>query len=885
MATNTTTTKLVNELEKAVDSSKKLLKVFEDTENVTKDIAKELQEGFKGIDKKTSKGNTDFNKALKETNELTEQSEKLSQEKIKTEQTLLKKEQELSKARILETKEKEELHKLEQLRNKTLIQVKKERERQISLAKKEAKLNKKELDAYQKKSKELNENRKAYKALAAAQKGTSKEAKILLKNITSLDSELKEIDATVGQNQRSVGKYQDAVKGLNSTIGKLGIAAVISKGVELLTSAFGSSREGALSMELQMAKVTETVKVFVNNVIKALPGVVELFDALKASFTDIPIQAKIMAKELEKALTLTSSGKKTVQDEIDALEKTLSKASFSGAIDKITKAFKGTVDTTSKAIKSQEKYLKLQLATRIEIEKQTKDLAGLQEQRQILQDISDDDTIGFVTRAKAVKEASDIAIEFGEKEVALAKLKENLAFEAIKQDLRRAGINVSNIKTSEQLIELIEKGDNAKKVSDTNDEAFTQAYAERREAEVESESFKRDQEEKFRKTARDGFEQELDILEEFTEATIAANVDVINSEKSTLEEKKKATAENKKLTKELYDESIRLIKEQGEASIDLRKDLSEEEKAAQKLLLENIDSQEIKNEQDAQELFNIIRKLDLGEIEEKRLKEVIKINRELNKTNEDSLVIDKKIAETRKKIVEDSITVTETLLNNSRDKQKSELEKELDALDSRIDSVRNAIENGNSEANQSLAELEKKKQENAKKEEELRKKQIRDEKIIAGLQLLSANNGNVPKTLGDVSVLIAGLSQLDSFFDGTEDTGTVQNPLDSNGGRTAILHDNERVMTAKQNAKLGGISNEDLADLGAMHNTGNLGGTTVLQANNDNLVKEVTKVVRAIESQPIQSYNYDAKRAYHEQVLTSKNKRETIKVKASNLYK
>ena len=294
MATNTTTTKLVNELEKAVDSSKKLLKVFEDTENVTKDIAKELQEGFKGIDKKTSKGITDFNKALKETNELTEQSEKLSQEKIKTEQTLLKKEQELSKARILETKEKEELHKLEQLRNKTLIQVKKERERQIALMKKEAKLNKKELDAYQKKSKELNENRKAYKALAAAQKGTSKEAKILLKNITALDSELKEIDATVGQNQRSVGKYQDAVKGLNSTIGKLGIAAVISKGVELLTNAFGSSREGALSMELQMAKVTETVKVFVNSVITAMPGaVLELFSSIKDTFTDIPRDRKL----------------------------------------------------------------------------------------------------------------------------------------------------------------------------------------------------------------------------------------------------------------------------------------------------------------------------------------------------------------------------------------------------------------------------------------------------------------------------------------------------------------------------------------------------------------------------------------------------------------
>ena len=121
MATNTSTKKLVNELETAVDQSKKLLEVFEQTEEVTKDIAKELQDGFKGIDKKTSKGITDFNKALKETNDLTEQSEKLTQEKIKTEQTLLKKEQELSKARILETKEKEELHKLEQLRKTNSI--------------------------------------------------------------------------------------------------------------------------------------------------------------------------------------------------------------------------------------------------------------------------------------------------------------------------------------------------------------------------------------------------------------------------------------------------------------------------------------------------------------------------------------------------------------------------------------------------------------------------------------------------------------------------------------------------------------------------------------------------------------------------------------------
>jgi hypothetical protein len=92
-------------------------------------------------------------------------------------------------------------------------------------------------------------------------------------------------------------------------------------------------------------------------------------------------------------------------------------------------------------------------------------------------------------------------------------------------------------------------------------------------------------------------------------------------------------------------------------------------------------------------------------------------------------------------------------------------------------------------------------------------------------------------------------------------------------------------MTAKQNAKLGGISNEDLADLGAMHQSGNLGGTTVLQANNKELIAEVKEMTKAVKSIPTQNYNYDSKSKYHQQVIDSKNKREVIKVKANDIYK
>ena len=893
MADNISTQRLVNELEDAVKSAKDLLKVFNATEDVTKDIADQLEKAFIGVDNKTSKGIAEFNKLISETNKLTDDSEKLQQEKIKTEAQLIKKEQELSKARIQETKEKDALNKLYLQETKTRIAVRKEQERQLAIFKKGTKAQIKELDAYQKKSKALNEARKKYKALAAAQKATTKEGKALLKNITKLDAELKEIDATVGQNQRSVGKYKDAVKGLNSTIGKLGLAAVIAKGVELLTSAFGDSREGALLMDLQMVKVTETVKVFVNSVIKAVPGFIELFEALKSTFTDIPTQAKIMAKEIEKALSVRSSTKDGIQKEIDALEATLSSSTFSSGLDKIKKAFEGNVDTTEKAIEAQEKYLKLQLATRIAISEQEKDLAGLQERRQMLQDMSDDDTIGFVTREKLRKVAFDSAIEFSNKEVAIAELREKLAFEAVKQDLRRAGIindtNDTQITTSKQLIALIEEGDNAKKVSDTNDEAFTNAYRERRDAEVESESFKRDQEEKFRKGKRDDFEQELDILEELTEQTINSNLAIINNEKTTAEERNKLIDENKRLTEDLYTDSIALIKKQGLSSIDLRADLTAEQKVKQKALLENLDAQKLLNEEDAKELFILIRKLDLGEIEEKRTKESIKLKKDLTKTNNEVLKSEKKAIKTREELIEDSAEVIEAILTRAREKQNSALDAEIDALDSRIQTIRDAINSGNSEAQQSLAQLEKQKIEAEKKKEELRKKEIRDAKIIAGLQLLAANSNDpnaVGKTLGDVSLLLAALSSLPSFFDGTEDTGTVAKPLDSNGGRHAVLHDNERVMTAKQNAKLGGISNEDLADLGAMHNNGALsGGTTIIQANNKELLQEVREMSKAIKSIPTQTYNYDANGKYHEQVITSRNKKITSKSRANNLFK
>lgn len=72
--------------------------------------------------------------------------------------------------------------------------------------------------AYSKLSNELNEARKRYKDLAAAEQGSSEEAQQLIRQISQLDTKLKDIDGSVGQFQRNVGNYSSALQGIGSAL-------------------------------------------------------------------------------------------------------------------------------------------------------------------------------------------------------------------------------------------------------------------------------------------------------------------------------------------------------------------------------------------------------------------------------------------------------------------------------------------------------------------------------------------------------------------------------------------------------------------------------------------------------------------------------------------
>ena len=403
-------------------------------------------------------------------------------------------------------------------------------------------------------------------------------------------------------------------------------------------------------MQIFFSKFSETAKVFINNIIeasKALPSVFSAIgDSLRSTFAGATINFLELQRTLQKGLAFVgvsgaSDEVKRLDTEIAKLEETILKldeSKVSDGIDKIKEAFNGTVDTTSRAIQEQEKFLRLQLQLRISISEQEKALAGLAEQRQILQDISDDDTLSFIERKKFIDLANEAALEFSKLDNKLALDKEKLTIEAVKQDLRRANAlsesRLEQITTGEQLQKELENEAIAKKVSDANDEAFTAAFIERVDKQVEAEAFRRDQEEKNRITRRDAFEQEIDIIVELGEQTIAQNQKVLQDETKSIAKRREALRKNNEQEKKIFREGIERTRIQGIESIQNRKDLTEAEKAARIELIKNADINAILNEQDQVKALNQIRAIEFGEGEERVLKELLKLKKDISAQNE-----------------------------------------------------------------------------------------------------------------------------------------------------------------------------------------------------------------------------------------------------------
>lgn len=213
---------------------------------------------------------------------------------------------------------------------------------------------------------------------------------------------------------------------------------------------------------------------------------------------------------------------------------------------------------------------------------------------------------------------------------------------------------------------------------------------------------------------------------------------------------------------------------------------------------------------------------DLIRDEEIKLAEM---QRRINETEEKTLDDEKTKKIERAAEIADAITA---YYIKKADERISKIDEEIKAAEDQASFLQKLAEEGNINAQQSLAEQQRIIAEaNRKKEQEEQRKQ-RAELVNAALQTYAAKaaDPNVEnpllETIRDIALLQQFIATIPAFLEGTEDTGSNGRGVDGKGGFSAILHPNERVMTKEQNAKVGTLSNNELAKVAQEYNAGKL---------------------------------------------------------------
>ena len=144
-----------------------------------------------------------------------------------------------------------------------------------------------------------------------------------------------------------------------------------------------------------------------------------------------------------------------------------------------------------------------------------------------------------------------------------------------------------------------------------------------------------------------------------------------------------------------------------------------------------------------------------------------------------------------KGVIGDIVQVIGDLIDEAFDRRIAAIGEQLDKTGANIDRLRDKAQEGQLESEESLAFEQKQEIELARQREREQKRQERTQAFFAILSSFNANDGNLSKTIADISVLKALASGF-TAFDGVDDTGGRGN-IDSKGGRTWTLHPHEQV--------------------------------------------------------------------------------------------
>jgi len=250
--------------------------------------------------------------------------------------------------------------------------------------------------------------------------------------------------------------------------------------------------------------------------------------------------------------------------------------------------------------------------------------------------------------------------------------------------------------------------------------------------------------------------------------------------------------------------------------------------------------------------------------------ELAEIKLNINKASRDN--IEKLNNEARNTRIENEKAIYDNIAKVSSDfyvKETDNINRSINQSQRRQDELRLLAAQGVDDAKASLAAEEKIQAEAEEKRQKLADKKRKSELLLQGAKDFTTRmeKGEDPqKALGsaitDMGALVLAVNALPSFFEGTENTGDG-GKLDANGGHLAILHKNERIFNAQDNAKIGDISNKDAANVLSLYNKGVVPiNISKYNSNENSVISELRSVKKAIESIsidiPEQQLYYDA---------------------------
>lgn len=837
----------------------------------------------------------------------------------------------------------ERLAKLNDARAQDLANIRQEITEQNKQLRDNAKAQAEANNAYKVLTKRTNEAQAEFKKLAAQFGVNSKEAKEAKKQFDELDEQLREVNDAAKDGRRDVGRYEKAWSGLNNTLGKLGVLALLLKLIEGISNAWSSNSEALNDTNKVLGRVTISFAVITNRIVKAIPIVkglfTDFFNSIGGFFTKLGLQFDILMKKAEILFSNPfGGGIKVLEKELEVLEKRLESLNGQGStstLQQLIDNFKGIGDEITDLVEKNDKLIDTTAKYRKQIIGLEKELADLRREREKFNVITEDDSQSLENQIEAAQRVAEINDKIADREISIAAKRLEIA-------RRNASVNKFNIEAQEELAmayseyvntiaeaetiraenlvrqrmilldlfdenldDLIDFADNSKTINERILTDDKRSFEERQRAYKEA---IRNQELAFRAQIQLFEDTENELRRKRGEqADFALNVDDLLSIEDTVELNKRIKALN--LTERQRIRLLELIREQRTVTQDLKEsqnDLNDTERDTielnREILLQEAALLELRqNRRGSTKTLEKLEK-DLLELQIRNLRERIALLDEnsierlnLEKELNDLLLQEqdeknKKALEKEKELAEKSLTVIREFLQKRNEERLKSIDDEISAVEKREERLAELAQQGIQNADENLALAQKRRAElEAQRAREIERQKKEELALTAietyGQKVANGDKNPLASTITDIQLLRAFVQSLPTFYQGSERVGDDLDPfMSGKDGHLIRVDGDERILNPSHSRMIPkNMSNLELAMLAQ--------GATQTQRMTEkdlyllNLGKKMDNVATEIRNKPTYlGRDFDANRGAIIDLIEKKGKLERNHRKTGGIW-